>query len=271
MFPHILPFWSLEMRNEDWIEDSSLWIQPFRSSGLLRTYKLNSFSAEPHTRHNRLQDSVRSSSPVLPSSLLVTEANTEKAVDSDWWLVSFWVAHSSFKGIWDKESKVIEDCISLLHCAQLQVDKTWANLETSQIEDGRPGQTHALFQPNILHIAHNVLYAFGVYVNDTHVTRYQMVWNLVWKWSIFCCNSFGSCKMLRTCGQLLTTRSNNVARCCLKMLHVFCSVKRVFPRLRYIKLIHTELPLAGCDKLPGENQPVCLLLVVRFLCLKTYL
>lgn len=136
MFPHILPFWSLEMRNEDWIEDSSLWIQPFRSSGLLRTYKLNFFSAEPHTRHNRLQDSVRSSSPVLPSSLLVTEANTEKAVDSDWWLVSFWVAHSSFKGIWDKESKVIEDCISLLHCAQLQVDKTWANLETSQIEDG---------------------------------------------------------------------------------------------------------------------------------------
>lgn len=185
MFPHILPFWSLEMRNEDWIEDSSLWIQPFRSSGLLRTYKLNSFSAEPHTRHNRLQDSDRSSSPVLPSSLLVTDANTEKAVDSDWWLVSFWVAHSSFNGIWDKESKVIEDCIGLLHCAQLQVDKTWVNLETSQIEDGRPGQTHALFQPNILHIAHNVLYAFGVYVNDTHVTRYQMVWNLVWKWSIF--------------------------------------------------------------------------------------
>ena len=69
--------------------------------------------------------------------------------------------------------------------------------------------------------------------------------------------------MLRTCGQLLTTRSNNVARCCLKMLYVFCSVKRVFPRLRYIKLIHTELPLAGCDKFLDENQPVCLLLVVR--------
>ena len=38
---------------------------------------------------------------------------------------------------------------------------------------------------------------------------------------------------------------------------------RVFPRLRYIKLIHTELPLAGCDKFLGENQPVRLLLVVR--------
>ena len=76
------------MRNEDWIEDSSLWIQPFRSSGLLRTYKLNSFSAEPHTRHNRLQDSVRSSSPVL---LLVTEANTEKQwIKTGGWCLSEW-------------------------------------------------------------------------------------------------------------------------------------------------------------------------------------
>lgn len=71
------PCWSLERRNEEWMEDNSCCSQPLSCSGDLRTYKLSSFLVSPHMRQTRLQDTW-SSCPSLDSGLLVPEIISKK-------------------------------------------------------------------------------------------------------------------------------------------------------------------------------------------------
>ena len=78
----------------------------------------------------------------------------------------------------------------------------YIDLVISRIETKGPVNASKIFKATTCdNVACNVLHTFGHPVLD--VATCWMVLDQVWKWSTFCCNIFGCCKMLCAFGQLL--------------------------------------------------------------------